>query len=67
MISVCATDLPPPTLAEVRQLVAAEEGSTVIHAMACGAEVQLMSLVPRPAEDFDLRDPGDSDGDGEAS
>jgi|EP01046_Picozoa_sp_COSAG06_P044777 hypothetical protein len=31
-------------------------GSTVMHAMATGAEAQILALVPRPSSDFDLTD-----------
>lgn len=54
VVSVCEVDCPPPSTKQLRQLVAAEEGSTLLHAIASGAEVQLLSLAPRSTNEFDL-------------
>ena len=56
VISVCDVDFPPPNSTQLRQLAASEQGSTLLHAVASGAEVQLLSLTPRPGDEFDLRD-----------
>ena len=56
VVSVCAANGAPPTSAQVRQLAASERGSTLLHAVASGAEVQILSLGPRHADKFDLRD-----------
>ena len=55
VISVCDTAEPPPSASQIMQLAAQESGGgTVMHAMATGAEAQLLALVPRPSSDFDL-------------
>ena len=56
VVSVCAANCAPPTSAQVRQLAASEHGSTLLHVVASGAEVQILSLAPRSAIEFDLRD-----------
>lgn len=56
VVSVCDADSSPPNATQVRQLAASEKGSTLLHAVASGAEVQLLSLAPRSADEFDLRD-----------
>ena len=56
VVSVCAADCSSPSATQVRQLAASEKGSTLLHAVASGAEVQLLSLAPRFTDEFDLRE-----------
>ena len=61
VISVCDIAEPPPSASQITRLAAQESGGgggTVMHAMASGAEAQLMALLPRPSSDFDLTDNG---------
>jgi hypothetical protein len=56
VVSVCAANCASPSAAQVRQLAASEHGSTLLHVVASGAEVQILSLAPRRTDEFDLRD-----------
>ena len=55
VVSVCSAACSPPNPTQVRQLAAAEQGSTLLHAVASGADVQLLSLSVRSTDEFDLR------------